>query len=208
MSYRPICDLWALARARLKGGRRYLGAYLGGFPERARVLIGCSINDPVLHVCGGMAKYYPYARGFGPNDRTLDIDPATEPDYLQDARDAWPPYFTQTVSIPSLIDHDDIQDGIRLQEIEVDESWAGIIIDPPYSETDADKYNCGSKVYPKPNELIKRAMEVLPVGGKVGLIHYILPACPKNAKFIACVGIICGFNNRIRVFSVFEKLEA
>jgi hypothetical protein len=44
----------------------------------ARVLIGCGINDPVPHVCGGMARYYPYAGGFGPNDKTLDLDPAGE----------------------------------------------------------------------------------------------------------------------------------
>lgn len=26
MSYRPICDMWFLARAKLKGGKRYYGA--------------------------------------------------------------------------------------------------------------------------------------------------------------------------------------
>ena len=40
MSYRPITDFWFLARAKLKGGKKYYGAYLGGFPERARVLLG------------------------------------------------------------------------------------------------------------------------------------------------------------------------
>jgi hypothetical protein len=44
------------------------------------------------------------------------------------------------------------------------------------------------------------------VGGKVGFIHYMLPRCPKNAKFIACVGVIVGFGNRIRVYSVFERI--
>jgi hypothetical protein len=83
--------------------------------------------------------------------------------------------------------------------------WRAILMDPPYSEPDADKYNCGSAVYPKPNELIKNALDVLPVGGRVGLIHYSLPAQPKNAKFIAAIGILCGFNNKIRVFSVFAK---
>lgn len=71
MSYRPITDVWFLARAKLKGGKKYYGAYLGGFPERARALLGCRLNDPVLHVCGGCARDYPYRRGFGPNDRTL-----------------------------------------------------------------------------------------------------------------------------------------
>jgi len=174
--------MWFLARAKLKGGKKYYGAYLGGFPERARALLGCRIDEPVLHVCGGCAKDYPYRRAFGIADKTLDLDPACNPDFLQDARDPFPkntsPY---------------------LQSL-----WAGILIDPPYTEADAAHYVPGMEKYPKPNQLIKNALEVLPSGGRVGLIHYILPS-PKDAIFVACVGVICGFNNRIRVYSVFEK---
>lgn len=179
MGYRPITDIWFLTRAKLKDGRKYYGAYLGGFPERARWLLGASINDPVLHICGGMARYYPYKGGFGENDKTMDLDPITKPDFLQDARDPFP----------------------------VD-SWRAILIDPPYSESDADHYGPGREKYPKPNILIKNALSVLRAGGRVGLIHYTLPAQPKDAKFIAAIGIICGFNNRIRCFSVFEKLQS
>jgi len=185
MSYRPITDMWFLARAKLKGGKKYYGSYLGGFPERARAFLGCSINDPVLHVCGGMAKDYPYKRGFGPNDKTLDLDPETNPDFLQDAREPFPMY--PDPSLGGLV------------------TWSGILMDPPYSEQDALHYNVGASVYPKPNQLLKNAFEVLPVGGRVGIIHYILPKAPKNSIFVACVGIICGFNNRIRCYSVFEK---
>ena len=81
MSYRPLCDVWFLARAKLKGGQKYYGAYLGGFPERARALLGCRLDQPVLHICGGMARLYPYRRGFGPVDKTLDLDPACKPDF-------------------------------------------------------------------------------------------------------------------------------
>ena len=181
MSYRPITDMWFLARAKLKGGKKYYGAYLGGFPERARALLGCRISEPVLHVCGGCAKDYPYKRAFGPNDKTLDLDPGVQPDFLQDAREAFP--WACAPTIP----------------------WAGILIDPPYTEADAMHYVPGAEKYPKPNELMKNALEVLPSGGRVGLIHYILPS-PKDCIFVACVGVVCGFNNRIRVYSVFEKL--
>lgn len=174
--YRPISDLWFLTRAKLKGGRKYYGAYLGGFPERARVLIGCSLNQPVLHVCGGMAKYYPYAGGFGPNDKTLDLDPATEPDYLQNALDPLPG------------------------------EWPGVLIDPPYSEEDAAKYAVGAVVYPPPGNLVENALRCVPVGAKVGILHYSVPRCPQHAKLVACVGVVCGFGNRIRCFSVFERL--
>lgn len=181
MSYRPITDVWFLARAKLKpkadGTKNsYYGAYLGGFPERARALLGVTINDPVLHVCGGMAKFYPYSRGFGPNDKTLDLNAATEPDYLQDARDPLPRGF------------------------------AAMLIDPPYSTQDAEHYSAagGPAVYPTPNELVRNALAALNSGQRVGIIHYLLPQA-KDARFIACVGVVCGFNNRIRVFSVFEK---
>lgn len=181
MSYRPITDIWFLARAKLKGDKKYYGAYLGGFPERARALLGCSILAPVLHACGGMAKHYPYYRGFGPHDKTMDLNPVCEPDFLQDARDKWP------------------LDSKQLY-------WSGILIDPPYSPQDADHYSPGAAKYPQPNALLKRAFEVLPVGGRVGIIHYILPKAPANSHFVAAVGVLCGFNNRIRIYSVFEKL--
>lgn len=180
MSYRPITDFWFLARAKLKDGHKYYGSYLGGFPERARALLGVTINDPVLHVCGGMARHYPYSRGFGPLDATLDIDPAVQPDYLQDAREPWPPAHGGW-------------------------SWSGVLIDPPYSKEDAANYAAGADAYPSPNKLLERAFEVLPLGGRVGIIHYILPKPPKDAIFVAAVGVCCGFNNRIRVYSVFEK---
>jgi hypothetical protein len=175
MSYRPITDLWFLARAKLQGGRKYYGAYLGGFPERARVLVGATRDEPVLHVCGGLARHYPYTGGFGPNDRTLDLDPATEPDFLQDAR----------LPLPR---------GFR-----------AILIDPPYSEVDAAKYVPGAAAYPPPNLLLRNALDALEPGQRVGLIHYLIPQPGDRAKFVACVGVACGFNNRIRVFSVFEK---
>ena len=190
MSYRPITDMWFLARAKLKGGKKYYGAYLGGFPERARALLGCRISEPVLHVCGGCAKDYPYKRAFGPNDKTLDLDPGVQPDFLQDAREAFP-WCPQ------------IGDG-PAPAIATQTPWSGILIDPPYTEADAMHYVPGADKYPKPNQLIKNAMDVLPSGGRVGLIHYILPN-PQGGIFVAAVGVLCGFNNRIRIYSVFEK---
>jgi hypothetical protein len=189
VSYRPITDIWFLARAKLKDGKKYYGAYLGGFPERARWLLGASIEEPILHVCGGMARHYPYPAGFGANDATLDLDEETQPDFCQDARAPFPTHTRTYGIIPAT-------------------PWRAILIDPPYSEADADKYKVGAAVYPTPNALIKNALAALPIGGRVGLIHYSLPAQPKDAKFIAAVGVLCGFNNRIRCFSVFEKRKA
>ena len=196
MSYRPITDMWFLARAKHKGGEKYYGAYLGGFVERARALLGCNINDPVLHVCGGKAKLYPYKRGFGPNDKTLDLDPSCNPDFLRDAREPFPfQSITHNIDALTAVIHTSRK------------CWSGILMDPPYTEEDATHYLPGKDKYPKPNQLIKNAIDVLPIGGRVGLIHYILPSPPKNAFFVACVGVVSGYNNRLRCYSVFEKLS-
>jgi hypothetical protein len=197
MSYRPITDIWILARAKLKDGSKYYGCYPGGFPERARALLGVTMNDPVLHVCGGMVRQYPYKNAIGPNDKTLDLDPALEPDFLQDARKPFP-------ELPFI-------NGQRMGTLQADGStvfhWPAILMDPPYSEPDAEHYVPGASAYPSPNLLLKNALEAVRPGGRVGLLHYVLPQPPKTipARFVACVGVIVGFNNRIRVFSVFER---
>lgn len=178
MSYRPITDTWFLARAKLREGHKYYGAYLGGFPERARALLGVRIDQPVLHVCGGKARHYPYRRAFGPLDKTLDLDPAVEPDFQQDALAPLPRGFH------------------------------AMLADPPYSEADAAHYNVGAEAYPKPNALLKNMLSAVPPGGRVGMIHYILPSPPPDTVFVAAVSVMCGFNNRVRVFSVFERGHA
>lgn len=168
-----------LARAKYKGKVKRYGGYLGGFPERARVAIGVPLNVPMLHACGGLARQYPYKRGFGIHDATADIDPKCKPDFVCDLEKAFP-LPTGTYN-----------------------RWPGILIDPPYSEEDAKNYD--HSAYPNPNKLVVNAMKVVPVGGKVGIIHYVVPRCPKNAKFVFFAAVICGFGNRCRAFSVFER---
>jgi hypothetical protein len=184
MTYRPITDTWFLTRAKLKNGQKFYGSYPGGFPERARALLGVSILDPVLHVCGGKVRYYPYAHGIGPNDKTLDLDESLNPDFVQDAREPFPV---------------------------VEGGWSAILMDPPYSQEDAKHYSPGPDKYPKPNLLLQNGLMAVRPGGRVGLLHYQLPSPPKaerigfKARFVACIGVVVGFNNRIRAFTVFEK---
>ena len=176
MTYRPITDVWLLARAKLTGGHKFYGAFLGGFGERARALLGVHIDDPVLHVCGGKVRYYPYKRAIGPNDRTLDLDPATEPDFLQDARQPYPTGFR------------------------------AVLADPPYSEADAAKYVPGADAYPSPNLIARLAIDAVPIGCRVGILHYAWAAPPANAMEVAAVAVGTGRNGRARWFIVMEKL--
>lgn len=193
MGYRPITDFWILARAKLKDGHKYYGAYPGGFPERARALLGVAIDDPVLHVCGGLVRHYPYKGGVGPNDKTVDIDPDVKPDFLVDVRQGLP-----------------YRCGSMLEEHHKDHTseactWAAVLADPPYSEADAEHYVCGSGLYPKPTALLADMLAVARPGGRVGILHYLVPSPPKHTRFVAAVAVMVGFNNRVRVYSVFEK---
>lgn len=185
MSYRPITDIWILARPKVK----YYGAYPNGFLERARALLGVTPFDPVLHVCGGKAKEYPAKpRGFGMHDRTLDLDRNLLPDFLCAATDRLPDQF----GWGSPVEH----------------PWPALIADPPYTEADAEHYAPGRTTFPSANLILKNMLAVVRMGGRVGMLHYVLPQPPRGGvKFVACVGVIVGFNNRMRCFSVFERTD-
>ena len=189
MSYRPITDVWILARPKVK----YYGAYPNGFLERARALLGVTPFDPVLHVCGGRARQYPaQPRGFGPNDRTLDLDAALEPDFLQPATELLP--SLPCVQTPCCSGCDTAH------------GWPALIADPPYTEADAEHYEPGTKAFPSANSILRNMLTAVRVGGRVGMLHYVLPQPPRDGvRFVACVGVIVGYNNRMRVFSVFER---
>jgi hypothetical protein len=45
-------------------------------------------------------------------------------------------------------------------------------------------------------------------GCRVGILHFVLPSPPKEARFVAAVAVLTGYNNRVRVFSVFERTWA
>lgn len=180
MSYRPITDVWILARPKVK----YYGAYPAGFLHRARALMGVGLDDAVLHVCGGKVRDYPY-RGLGRYDRTLDLDPACKPDFLQDAREPFPA--------------GDFNEPYHF-------SWEGVLIDRPYTPEDAAKYAPGADVLPSANLLVKNGIAVVPVGGKVGILDYTWPQPPKNATEVAVIAVGCGRNQRARWFTVFERV--
>jgi hypothetical protein len=179
MSYRPICDTWILARSKVK----FYGAYPAGFLGRARNLLGVGINDPVLHICSGRVEDYPYA-GFGGNDFTLDLDADLNPDFCQDARDPFP-------TCPMT------EDGL----------WPALLIDRPYSEEDATHYTPGADKLPDLNDLVRRGLQAVPVGGKVGTLDYLWPHPGKEGKEVAVVGVGTGRNNRCRWYCVFERLD-
>ena len=219
MSYRPTTDVWILARTKLKadddGGKQsYYGAYPAGFLHRARQLLGVRRSDPVLHVCGGMVKECLY-RGFEENDRTLDLDPKTNPDYLMDARrlgvgkgDLFPirpPHDGGVVIAGDIMEIGGAVLGGVPQE---DSLWPAMMIDRPYTLADHAEYDVSIDVFPADlNDLLKRALTCVEPGGRVGVLDYLWPSPPtKLGKEVAVIAVGTGRNNRARWFTVFERL--
>lgn len=199
----PVDTQWILARPKVSG---IYGAYPAGFLHRARGLLGVQGDDPVLHVCSGLVHKYPM-RGMGPRDMTVDLDPRCEPDWIMDVRKSLP--------------------GCPFDHL----GWKAILADPPYSEEDAKNYlkGKGDSVYPNPKNLLHRCFAHARPGGRVGFLHYAWPGPPKvkipggpksaveglrrtingqevylRIHQVACIGVICGYNNRNRTFGVWE----
>lgn len=199
-SYRPITDTWHLGRPKVP----YYGAYPAGFLERARAFLPVLPDEPVLHIFGGQARRYSDPAhgvkpgvplyGFGPNDQTLDADPALSPDFLVDASKA---DWTEKVAAQHLL-----KTGAGWPR------WRGIIIDPPYTPEDADHYAPGRAVFPPKVALLARTLQdLVPIGGRVGFLDYIWVRPPEWAKCIAQINVICGFANRVRCYAVYEKRQ-
>lgn len=181
--YRPITDTWILARPKVK----YYGAYPSGFLGRARALLGVGHEDAVLHVCAGRVRDYPFD-GFGPNDKTLDLDPDTKPDFLIDAREI------------ASVEED--QRGVPFVK-----NWPAILIDRPYTDEDAKHYApIVHDKLPNLNKLLKDCLSLVQPGGQVGVLDYFVPRPPKKGvKFTALVSVLVGYGNRMRAYSVYER---
>jgi hypothetical protein len=180
MSFRPITDDWILARSKVK----YFGAYPAGFLSRARDLLGVGINDQVLHVCAGKVRKYPY-RGFGPYDVTMDLDAKLRPNIVGDARD---PRAYATA----------IQDFPQIQ---------AVLADPPYTPEFAKMYRPGAACFVTAGTIVKNSIDILPIGGRVGVLSLYWPRYPKKiARQIYVGAVYTGNGNLGRTFAVFERI--
>jgi hypothetical protein len=180
VSFRPIADVWILARSKVK----YFGAYPAGFLSRARDLLGVGIDDQVLHVCAGKVRKYPY-RGFGPYDVTMDLDAKLRPKIVGDARDP----ATYLLAI---------QDFPQIQ---------AVLADPPYTPEFAEQYRPGRKAFVTADTIVKNSIDILPIGGRVGILSLYWPRYPKKlARQVAIVGVTVGNGNLGRWFAVFERI--
>jgi len=198
VSYRPITDVMLLARPKVK----YYGAFPSGFLSRAREQLGVGPLEPVLHVCGGRVRDYPF-KGLGPNDKTVDLDPATSPDYLLDVRHGLPCVHGRAPGQCPAAANPEATVATVLGSCD----WPAILIDRPYTTEDAAKYVPGADKLPALNELLKMALKAVPVGRRVGTLDYLWPHPGKIGREVGVFAVGTGRNARARWFVVFERIE-
>ena len=86
-----------------------------------------------------------------------------------------------------------------------DSSFRAVAIDPPYTaEYAKDLYGIE---YPRPSALLREAARVVVPGGRVGLLHFIVPSPEPGLYFVGVHGITTGCGYRIRAFTVFLREE-
>lgn len=87
-----------------------------------------------------------------------------------------------------------------------DESFDGVLIDPPYSVEYAEElYGVD---YPRPSALLREAARVLRPGRRVGMLHFLVPNPPPGLSIVEIHGVTTGTGYRIRAFTVYQKDDA
>jgi len=155
-------------------------------------MIGCDDEDRVLHVCSGRVKEYPY-KVFGKYDLTMDLDPGLEPDFLWDASK---PYPGIPIPIPK-----ECNCGYKPIPF-----IKGVLADPAYTKEFSTHYAPGESKFVSADTIVKNSIEILPVGGRVGILSLHWPRYPKKqARQVAVIAVYVGNGNLGRTFAVYEK---
>ena len=89
---------------------------------------------------------------------TFDLDQSLSPDIVGDANE--------------LVDYKRALE--RYPDIKA------ILADPAYSETWADNYSLGRRKFPSANIIVRHAIEILPPGGRVGVLSLHWPPVPER----------------------------
>lgn len=96
---------------------------------------------------------------------------------------------------------DVVADALRLPFRE--QSFAGVLVDPPYSiEYARELYGTD---YPRPSHLLVEAARVVVAGGFVGFLHFLVPKPAPGLSIERVVGITQGCGYRIRAFTVLRR---
>lgn len=86
-----------------------------------------------------------------------------------------------------------------------DDSVEAVLIDPPYTVEYADQLY--GTDYPRPSHLLREAARVVRPGGRVGILHFLVPMVPPGAdlEYELVRGVTTGAGYRIRALTVFRR---
>jgi hypothetical protein len=208
-------DTMILARCKHK----YHGGYPAGSLERFRLLLVGGDPDAIIwHIPGGKARDYNgmkggiNLKGFGPNDKTIDLDPNCDPDFLLDVRNL-PDHFslekshilyTPPIPEPALFEEEPKQ--VEIISVPIPKA---IIIDLPYDEPNAEKYAPGKEVFPSVDKLLVDALDIMPLGNLCGVLDWRWPAPypSQNYEEVYVDTVTTGRSSRFRGFTVWRKIR-
>ena len=86
-------------------------------------------------------------------------------------------------------------------------TFRAVLIDPPYNEAYARQLYRVTGL-PTLKAMLLEAVRVLTPGGRVGLLHFVVPQRPDGARRVMVRGISTGPGFQIRALTIFEKLHA
>lgn len=163
-----VIGMWIMGNDyRVKSG--YYGGYPAGYLKRIRALFPDKKN--VLHLFSGKVDLVAFP------GKTVDIDPDTNPDYLDDAQ--------RLLSVP-------------IEEFDI------VLCDPPYSVEDCDHYQT---TMIKRNVVMSTLGNRLNSGTHVVWLDQVLPMFRKDQFAIeAIIGMVKSTNHRFRVITIFGKI--
>lgn len=203
--------------ARCKHG--YHGGYPAGSLERFRLLlVGGDMEAPIWHIPGGKARDYNgikggvNLRGFGPNDRTIDLDPKCDPDFLLDVR-FLPKYFklenSQILYTPPIPEPMLFEEEVKPVAVITVTPPKAIIIDLPYDIPNADMYAPGKEVFPSVDKLLVDSLSIMPLGNLCGVLDWRWPAPYPSQDYeeVFVDTVTTGRSSRFRGFTVWRKIR-
>lgn len=81
-----------------------------------------------------------------------------------------------------------------------------ILVDPPYDPDYAEALWGLGRVYPAPLVLLRECAHALRPGGRVGMLHHLVPLLPASLRRVGTYGVSTGPGYRIRAFTVAERV--